>query len=360
MITAYVPDVGDGLVVGFVTLADLRVQIDCGSSRTPELAAEKGLASINPEVFFLSHFHTDHYNGLFPRGRHRPRRQRIEQVYFPRVPEFAEKREFMLCLLSVANRTFGHVTGSMEADFLRSVSRINACAFGYRALSQGDRVQMGGSEMEVLWPPRAVDGEETVAAVRRAILDFQVAKKEDPELSNIYECLADSGNMHPYIDPENKQGEFPGRAEEQAEMRARNDEEKNLPEPTRKANVSLREAANHFSLALRRDDRFLFMGDLEGASLGTVVADLASRRATRYLAIVSPHHGTKWHESMNQLRASWVITSVGEGLISKVVPRLKSIGRRHHITYLCGDLEVPVSGRWWPCFARYGFPPFWP
>ena len=85
------------------------------------------------------------------------------------------------------------------------------------------------------------------------------------------------------------------------EMRARNDEEKNLPEPTRKANVSLREAANHFSLALRRDNRFLFMGDLEGASLGTVVADLASRRATRYLAIVSPHHGTKWHD-MNQLR----------------------------------------------------------
>jgi ribonuclease BN (tRNA processing enzyme) len=72
MITVYVPDIGDGLAAGIKTLIGCNIQIDCGTQQPPERAFCKGLCRINPDVFLLSHFHVDHYNGLFELDRFRP------------------------------------------------------------------------------------------------------------------------------------------------------------------------------------------------------------------------------------------------------------------------------------------------
>ena len=172
MATVYVPDVGDGLVVG---LCGTRLTCGCRSTavaaEAPTLAARQGAGERSDRRSVLPRSRTSIPIALTGgvRGRHRPRRQRIRAGVFSPCPRVCGKAGVHASVCSQwQTGTFGHVTGSMEADFLRSVSRINACAFGYRALSQGDRV-LGCGEMEVLWPPRAVDGEETVAAVRRAI-----------------------------------------------------------------------------------------------------------------------------------------------------------------------------------------------
>ena len=54
--TVYVPDVGDGLAAGISTIDHTSIEIDCGSQNDAEIAFHKGLYSIRPHVFFLSHF----------------------------------------------------------------------------------------------------------------------------------------------------------------------------------------------------------------------------------------------------------------------------------------------------------------
>jgi len=61
----HVPDVGDGLSCSILTVGDDRIQIDCGSQQSPAEAFYKGMMQAHPDYFFLSHFHSDHYNGLF-------------------------------------------------------------------------------------------------------------------------------------------------------------------------------------------------------------------------------------------------------------------------------------------------------
>ncbi|MEW6425902.1 MAG: hypothetical protein AB1523_14405, partial [Bacillota bacterium] len=95
----YVADVGDGLCMAFKTIFGDLVQVDCGS-RNSEMAFN-GLQRIycpfaSPDIFILSHFHIDHYNGLLYHltGHAAPPRFHIREVYYPRIPEFEKKEEF--------------------------------------------------------------------------------------------------------------------------------------------------------------------------------------------------------------------------------------------------------------------------
>lgn len=126
MITLYVPDIGDGLAAGILTLEGNRIQIDCGSQQRAEMALEKGLWRINPDTFLLSHFHMDHYNGLLQVNHYRPwYKPSIRQVFYPRIPEFRQRETFLLCMFSMAHRIMGDTSGSMAADFLNVLSQIN-------------------------------------------------------------------------------------------------------------------------------------------------------------------------------------------------------------------------------------------
>jgi beta-lactamase superfamily II metal-dependent hydrolase len=51
-------------------------------------------------------------------------------------------------------------------------------------------------------------------------------------------------------------------------------------------------------LVLAESDRLLFMGDIERTQIKRVVRDLVYQGATNYSALVTPHHGTHWDESL--------------------------------------------------------------
>jgi ribonuclease BN (tRNA processing enzyme) len=344
MISVYVPDVGDGLAAGVWTIDDKRIQIDCGSQQRQDEAFMKGLNCIFPDVFVLSHFHFDHYNGLLQSPRGAPF-QTIRQVLFPLMPKFPQRTEFMSCLMAMNHWVMGDTTGSLEADFLGILSKINYHPFTYKALSLGDTVQIRSSRFEVLWPPRILEDGDTLSLIRTAITDFENAAKEDESLRRIREKIGESGEIQPYLGTDEGGGERSGcgdRDDREMDFQPFLHEQREIPKSVSKANDSLRHAANHLSLAFHQDNRFLFLGDLEKHEIVKVVDYLLKEDIDHFVVMISPHHGTHWHKSLDRLHSRWVISSVGEGLFNHVAPGFKSMGDCHLITHWNGDIEVPL------------------
>jgi len=100
----FVAVVGDGLSMAVHTFFGEVVHIDCGSQYGNETALnglERTYSYISsPDIFILSHYHKDHYNGLLYASIKQQRidKFRIREVYYPRIPEFREREEFLLKL----------------------------------------------------------------------------------------------------------------------------------------------------------------------------------------------------------------------------------------------------------------------
>lgn len=362
MIRVYVPYVGDGLAAGICTINGTRIQIDCGSMQNAELAFYGGLVRIYPEVFFLSHFHADHYNGLlYAINSKQHYRFRIRQVFFPRIPQFRDRRKFVLYMLAMNHYILGDTTGSMAADFLRVLSRINRNSFKYKALSAGELVTVGGAQYEVLWPPAEIDGDSTRKVISRAIDDFENALEEDEGLRRIVGVVEEGKEIGQYTSTELESGVIPGdmdkydRLDNMPPLRER----RNIPESVREANRSLRKAANHLSLAFHEDNKLLFLGDLESYDIRRVVELLGSKGRNRFFVTITAHHGTHRDKSLHRIRTCYAVSSVGRRLFQHLSPDYGRISNIHLNTYLNGDIKVhPCSPPWyshraWLCSSTF-------
>jgi len=119
----FVADVGDGICISIDTVPGKTLQIDWGSHQGGEIAFKKG-NYIDPEIFILSHFHVDHYNGLIY-ASNSAKKWNIEQVYYPKLPQFDEKELFIEYLFTMNLIILGNDSGIMEYDLLKAISRIN-------------------------------------------------------------------------------------------------------------------------------------------------------------------------------------------------------------------------------------------
>jgi hypothetical protein len=358
MIVTYLADVGDGLAGVIITLSGKVIQIDCGTQQDPRLALTKGLIRIHPDVFLLSHFHVDHYNGFFA-WRSIPRHPfaTIDQVYFPRIPEFPSRERFVCCLFAISQRVMGDITGSMEADFLNILSRINRNRFAYRSLAEGDNFIVDGSTFSVLWPPRLIDDKATLKIIDHGISAFDQARKEDELTRQIYKTIEDKGVINPYLHDDEQAADGSNRSPNNEQLLFQR-KEGELPEVVKKANESLRAAANHLSLAFMEDNRLLFLGDLESHEIKKVVRTLKQRESLRFQVLITPHHGTHWQRDLTQIRCIWAVSSVGPKLFKKSSPEYKKIADRCCVTYLLGDVELPFPFACWypPRRFRYWYP----
>lgn len=271
MIHLYVADVGDGLTAAIHTLFGGPIQIDCGSQQDSGRSSYQALKRIRPNAFFLSHFHTDHYNGLFHASSNDS--FDIGQIFLPRLPIFSKRQDFIQCLLAMASRVMGDRSGSPEADFISVIQGINRRDFSYKQLSLGDTAEVAGAHFDVLWPPKILSDSKTLKVIEKAIHDFEEAKGSDEELRRLYDAIGETGKAQPYLN-EDEAGETKCQPANDFRVRRTPVATRDLSDIVVRANRSLRDAANHFSLALHEDNRLLFMGDLERREIPKVVSDL--------------------------------------------------------------------------------------
>jgi len=255
-------DVKDGLCFSIRTISENFIQIDCGSSQGSEIALA-GLKRIydyfkTPDIFILSHFHIDHYNGLLFLSNNKHQRKyflpefEIKKAYFPKIPDLKEKRglkrEFIEALFAINLLIFGNETGLMEYNFLKAIYRINReKSFKYKLLSQGDKININGSIFEVIWPPNQIIEGKTLKTIERALNDFKKALEKDDKLKELYQRVRKEGIFEKYLEVE-------------GEINYENDNKQNeyiqskrtLPDIVKKANDSLKKAANHLSLAFSK------------------------------------------------------------------------------------------------------------
>ena len=346
MRSIYVADVGDGLCMTVNTISGKVVQIDCGGQRGE--AAFKGLNKVinrflSIDAFVLSHFHIDHYNGLLYASRTQEFDFTIKEVYYPRIPEFKEKEEFLQCLFAMNARVFGSETGVAEYDLLEAIWRINkGISPQHRSLSKGDNVCIDGSVFEVLWPPRVVEHKKILSPIRRAIEDFKRALDEDEETKRLYDYVKEEGTFRAYLREQSENSEHKQTRIHNDSYVALNWKKRRLPEVVRRANDSLLEASNHLSLVLFEDNRLLFMGDAESFEIRQVVNDLKTKGRTSFFILITPHHGSHWHNSFWQIRCLNSITSNGSKLCSKMKQQFKDISCRSLATFVNGDIAMSM------------------
>jgi len=340
----YVADVGDGLCMALRSSFGETIQIDCGSQQGSHVALH-GLMKFydhfsGPDIFMLSHFHLDHYNGLLLASRsHFPKAWEIKEVYYPKIPEFREKEEFMSCLFTMNLRLYSSDTGIMEYDLLDAVLKINKKPFRYKPVSKGDVINIGGTSFEVLWPPAVIDKKGTLTVIQRAINDFYQAMEVDKKTKELYQRVKEEGLFGKYLEEE--QRSYSGERDNTEELVNNDYKEKKLPDVVKKANNSLRKAANHLSLALFGDNGVLFLGDLENFEIRKVVNYLESVGKKRFYVFVTPHHGTHWDNCLKKIDCIYSITSNGSKLHSHIKRGFKDISRMSFATYVNGDIVVP-------------------
>ena len=341
----YVADVGDGLCMALRTSFGETIQIDCGSQQGSDVALNGLMKFYNhfssPDIFMLSHFHLDHYNGLMLASSmgYFPIPWEIKEVYYPKIPKFRERDEFTLCLFTMNLRVFGSETGIMQYDFLKTIFRINRKSFSYKSVSKGDLINIGGTSFEVLWPPAVIDEEGTLPVVRQAIIDFNIAMEADEKIKELYHRVEKEDLFRGYF--EEGQRSYSEERDDPSKLVNNEYKEKKLPDVVKKANDSLRKAANHLSLALFGDNGVLFLGDLENFEIKEVVSYLESVGKKRFYVFVTPHHGTHWDNCLKKIDCIYSITSNGSKLHSHIKRGFKDISRMSFATYVNGDIVVP-------------------
>lgn len=326
MTELFMANVGHGLCMAIRAEEDV-CQIDCGDNyNCSGKHAAKGLERIfsyfsKPNIFVLSHFHLDHYNGLLYHYKQNHKdifEQKIEKVYFLGIPKMENgyDKKLFLALLSmnirlITAKTIGDFSGSMELDFLDIIFKLNGKNFTYKPLYEGDKINIGNESYKIIWPPKTLDSKEVLKKISDAIDSLEKAKKEDKVLERIYTLLRKRGIFERYF--ERKDGEII----KNNDIEEDKFEYREIPKITREANKKLRKIANYFSLGFFNEDKLLFMGDAEEYNINKMIDYLNRLNKRDFKYFIAPHHGTHWGNSLWSISWDSLLVSKGENFSVK-------------------------------------------
>lgn len=286
------------------------------------------------DSFLLSHFHADHYSGILNCNYHHCHWD-LDNFYLPRMPRFVESKNFFMCLLTMNIRiSKKHPIQNSILDIVEK--RLNRKPINFKAVSKGDIFLCGNSKYEILWPPIELTEEEALTDIRNAIKDFDEAKKNDSQLGEIYRRIYNIFSDRDIDEVSLSQ---------QTEDYPLTEFDGELSEIVKKANKSLRKAANRLSVAFRQDDNILFLGDLEKREIESVVKDLIDNQNIVYDILIAAHHGTHWEMSLTKIGCDICLASVGQTLRGKINYEYNAIANKFVRTDEWGDIRITKRNR---------------
>lgn len=283
------------------------------------------------KTFVLSHFHEDHYNGLFLEDEF-PHYyfHDLEYVYYQGIPIIVDEHgknihtQFLSYLMAMNHYILGDQSGVASADLISRLQQLSRKTFKFSPLFKGDTFTHNTRKYEVLWPPRILKTDDKIVAkIKTAIKDFENAKKVDKKLGElaekyqeIAEKYARNGEnteeiKHEYLNEKMRQEKFKSEmaTENNQEIKTKKVNKKDLSDPIKNANKSLRDAANDLSLAFKTDNDLLFFGDLETNQINMLCDEL---KGQNFHVFVTPHHGTHSGYKMKQINSKIALSSVGK------------------------------------------------
>lgn len=342
-----VADVGDGLCTSLYTQTNEPIILDCGSRSGSDVAAE-GLRRIcfgpQCETLLLSHFHSDHYNGFIELATKVNEPQvsltRLRQVFYPAVPVFPGRERFVFALRLANMLTFGRESGSIAADFIRTLECLTNGRFAYRPVAAGETLHLGSSHFSIVWPPKEAT-DEISRPLHRVIEIYEKLLEDRPELREFEEYTLKRGSARALISG-GKSNEDVNRAKDRIAIEPPWTAD-NVPDDVRKLNKALRDAANEMCLAFFVDNRLLFLGDLGGKSLGKAVEMVLAAGRRDFEVLIAPHHGTRWHPALSKLRADLTIVSNGHQGNRDFERKFTEMSECVLATYYTGDIAVGGS-----------------
>ncbi len=273
--------------------------------------------------FLLSHFHADHYNGLFDERLYVL--WQIEKFYFPVMPQFDNSIAFFCSLLSM--NYYMNSNYLIHSSVFKYIQQINSKVIGFQAVSQGDMIICEGKDFEILWPPKIMDTNKSKSIIKKAIIDFEKAKKENSDLNELFNLITqrkENLNIFDYNFDTSKEG---------YERKGINPIV-NLTIQT--ANKSLKNAANRLSVAFRSND-ILFLGDLENEEIEIIMEILKNKGQTNYKYLIAAHHGTHFDDSLKILNCEYCLVSNGK--------RMKNFFKWKYNTISKNTLQTEIQKR---------------
>ncbi|MDD2358585.1 MAG: hypothetical protein PHX13_11815 [Thiovulaceae bacterium] len=359
-------DVGDGLNL----FIDRRMMVDFGGEKEKlkEHYRHRCCHYCYPfhhiETFVLSHFHEDHYNGLFLEDEF-PHYyfHDLKYVYYQGIPIIVDEQgnnihtKFLSYLMAMNHYMLGDKSGVASADLIDRLQQLSHSTFAYAPLFKGDTFTHNTRKYEVLWPPRRIEENKIFAKIKKAINDFEKAKKNNPELDKLaekYKDIAEKYARNGEATAERRY-EYPNESMQKVEQNRESNNEtvenkkvnkKDLPEFVQAANKSLRDAANDLSLAFKSiDNDLLFMGDVRTYKSQTnTIYDVL--KGQTFKVFVTPHHGTYADEKMQLINAKIALSSVGSRKLYNGYLKneyLKAVSNHLYCTKKDGCLVVDIN-----------------
>jgi hypothetical protein len=338
MLHLKVYDVGDGNHLDILSRFRMGLKVDYGSLQEEKL--EKSIYRSYPyffkkRLFLLSHFHSDYYNGLIKMARAGISVSgKIKAVFYPRLPEFPQNREFMRRLLYLNRLLLGDPTPATGFDLFRVIRHINGEPFKFKSLSQGEVFPLFNREVEVLWPPKEIVEKTLAKSVDSAVRDFDSALALDPLLATGLEKF----EVRDILDGTSEYRIF---GEDASPLRFSGDAV--IPPEVLKAGERLRKIANRFSLAFRVDDTLLFLGELENNDVNKVLTRLKKEHFNHCSCIVTPHHGTSWGSKLTDIFTYVSVVSSGSKYIRNYDERYKLMSESVRATFTDGDVFLDLE-----------------
>ncbi|AIJ05947.1 hypothetical protein JH146_1104 [Methanocaldococcus bathoardescens] len=353
--------------------------VDCGSYNGKEKAfyalhrVSSYISRYTPKYFILSHFHSDHYNGIFcvaDKGNHW--KGWFDEVYFPGIPKIYDNgkdisNEFILYMLSFEFFQIYNNYGIVNIDFLDLIFKINdKCKLN--PCFKGDFIKIRGKTFEILHPPRIIKDDEVVESVKKVIKEFKQFMKDYREFEEIVKFVERYSPLYNIVVQKNmKYEKFNGKKHEETyeileklkNLKDRISEKENFKKKIEDLDEKFRGITDRLSLVFCCDNELLFMGDLKPYEINKIIKELNSKNRKFFYVLITPHHGTRWGYKLKDIECIYAISSNGEKYkdkFEKNIPKFKKISENYLSTLEEGDIIISIKSTpkclcpWGRCF----------